>query len=109
MPQLFNPPTGFIFNANNAIVPPDNDPYLGQDWEEPYRARRIQQYFDTTDKHSLDTSAAMQADIVSLAATDLLPNSSLKHHADGRPREAGARLARQMGRRDGQGEIDRSL
>ena len=100
MPQLFNPPEGFIFNANNAIVPPDNDPYLGQDWEEPYRARRIQQYFDTTDKHSLDTSAEMQADIVSLAAKDLLPVVALAAPANERAKQALALLAKWDGAMD---------
>jgi penicillin amidase len=100
MPQLFNPPEGFVFNANNAIVPPDNDPYLGQDWEEPYRARRIQHYFDTTDKHSLDTSAAMQADIVSLAAKDLLPVVALAAAANERAKQALALLAKWDGAMD---------
>jgi penicillin amidase len=72
-PQLFNPPAGFIFNANNAVVPQDYPFFLGGDWEEPYRAQRLQQFFDRIAKHSLDTSAMMQADHVSLAARELLP------------------------------------
>jgi penicillin amidase len=72
-PQLFNPPAGFIFNANNAVVSPEYPFFLGTDWEEPYRARRLQQIFDTVPKFDLDTSAMMQADHVSLAAHDLLP------------------------------------
>ena len=27
---------------------------FGRDWEEAFRARRIQQFFDATDKHSLE-------------------------------------------------------
>ena len=100
MPQLFNPPTGFIFNANNAIVTPDNDPYLGQDWEEPYRARRMQQFFDTIDKHSLDTSASMQGDIVSLAAKDLLPILALASPSTERGKQALALLAKWDGATD---------
>jgi penicillin amidase len=73
LPQAYNPPTGFLFNANNANVADDHTPTFGHDWEENYRARRIQQFFDTIDKHSLDTSAAMQTDILSLAAIDFLP------------------------------------
>src|SRR5579883_52115 len=100
MPQIYNPPSGFIFNANNAIVPPDSDPYLGQDWEEPYRARRIQQFFDSIGKHSLDASAAMQADVVSLAAKDLLPVVALAKPADERGRQALAMLAQWDGAMD---------
>src|SRR5262249_43753953 len=66
-------PAGFAFNANNAIVGPDSAYWYGQDWEEPFRAQRLQRLFDTTDKHSLDTSAAMQADCVELVAKQLLP------------------------------------
>jgi penicillin amidase len=100
MPQIFNPPTGFIFNANNAIVAPDNDPYLGRDWEEPYRARRLQQFFDTIDKHSLDTSAAMQGDILSLAAKDLLPVVALAAPSNDRAKQALALLAKWDGAMD---------
>jgi penicillin amidase len=73
LPQAFDPPAGVLFNANNANVADDHAPTFGRDWEEAYRARRIQQLLDATHKHSLDTAAAMQADIVSLAATDFLP------------------------------------
>ena len=73
LPQLYNPAIGFAFNANNADVPDDHRPSFGQDWEETFRARRIQQFFDTIDKHSLDTSAAMQADHLSLDVKELKP------------------------------------
>jgi penicillin amidase len=100
LPQAYNPPTGFLFNANNANMPDDNVPTFGRDWEEPYRARRIQQFFDTIDKHSLDTSAAMQADLLSLAATDFLP--LLKHitPTDDRAKQALALLGTWDGRMD---------
>jgi penicillin amidase len=88
LPQAYNPQTGFLFNANNANVSDDHDPTFGRDWEEPYRARRIQQFFDTIDKHSLDTSAAMQADIVSLAASDFLPLLKRVAPADAREKQA---------------------
>src|SRR4029077_5222946 len=48
-------------------------PSFGQDWEENFRARRIQQFFDATDKHSLETSTAMQADHLSLDVKELQP------------------------------------
>ena len=92
-PQIHNPATGFAFNANNALVPPDHQPTLGEDWEEAFRARRIQQFFDTTNKHSLETSAAMQADHVSLAARELLPFLKQATPSDERARQALALLA----------------
>ena len=92
-PQLHNPDAGFVFNANNALVADDHQPTLGQDWEEAFRARRIQQFFDTIDKHSLDTSAAMQADHLSLAAKELLPFLKRVTPSDERARQALALLA----------------
>ncbi len=102
-PQVHNPDVGFIFNANNAIVPPDQFAKYGRDWEEAFRARRIQQFFDAaTAKHSLEDSAAMQADIVTLDAKDMQP--FLKSDcAERRARAPGAGAARGLGRRDGQG------
>ena len=92
-PQLHNPAAGFAFNANNAILTDGRQPLFGQDWEEAFRARRIQQFFDTIDKHSLDTSAAMQADHVSLAAKELLPFLKGVTPSDERARQALALLA----------------
>jgi penicillin amidase len=93
LPQLHNPEIGFAFNANNANVPNDHQPTFGQDWEEDFRARRIQQFMDTIDKHSLDTSAAMQADHLSLAAKALQPFIGMIAPSDERARQAQAMLA----------------
>ncbi len=102
LPQLHNPEAGFAFNANNANVPDDHQPTFGQDWEEDFRARRIQQFFDAIDKHSLETSAAMQADHLSLAARDLQPFIA-KNRPIRREGEASAGAACPLGRRHGQG------
>ena len=91
-PQLHNPETGFAFNANNADFPDDHEPNFGQDWEENFRARRIQQFFDAIDKHSLDTSAAMQADHLSLDVKDLQPFIATIAPSDDRARKAQAML-----------------
>ncbi len=72
-PHLYNPAAGFIFNANNALVGINSKYFYGADWEEPYRAMRLQQYFGGGDQQTLDSSAAMQADHVSLVARQLLP------------------------------------
>ena len=93
LPQLHNPNSGFAFNANNANVADDHQPTFGQDWDEGFRASRIQQFFDTIDKHSLDTSAAMQADRLSLAAKALQPFVARIEPSDERARQAQAMLA----------------
>ena len=91
-PQLHNPEIGFAFNANNADFPDDHEPVFGQDWEENFRARRIQQFFDAIDKHSLDTSAVMQADHLSLDVKDLQPFIAKIAPSDERARKARAML-----------------
>ena len=91
-PQLHNPETGFAFNANNANFPDDHKPSFGQDWEENFRARRIQQFFDAIDRHSLETSAAMQADHLSLDVKELQPFIATIAPSDERARTAQAML-----------------
>jgi penicillin amidase len=93
LPQLHNPESGFVFNANNANVAEDHQPSFGQNWEETFRARRIQQFFDTIDEHSLETSAAMQADHLSLAVKELQPFIAMIAPSDERARQAQAMLA----------------
>ncbi len=88
LPQLRDPPAGFIFNANNAVVPQGFSPSLGSDWTEPFRARRIQEFMDEGGAHTLDASARMQADHLSLAAKDLLPALSATPAATEQAKEA---------------------
>ncbi len=91
-PQLHNPESGFAFNANNANFPDDHKPSFGQDYEETFRARRIQQFFDAIDKHSLETSAAMQADHLSLDVRDMQPFIAMIAPSDEQARKAQAML-----------------
>ena len=82
-PQSFNPAAGFLFNANNAVTPVSEEASFGRDWEEPFRARRIQQFLDRPEKQDLDASAAMQMDHLSLAMLALKPlMASIKPSGD---------------------------
>jgi len=100
LPQAHNPDVGFLFNANNASVPKDKEAIFGQDWEETFRARRIQQFMDTIDKHSLDTSAAMQIDKISLAALAFKPLMATIAPSNERERQALALIASWNGAAD---------
>jgi penicillin amidase len=74
LPQIADPLAGYVFNTNNSVVAQDPALYFGQDWEESFRARRLQQLFNETQgKFTVARSAQMQADHLSLAAQDLLP------------------------------------
>jgi penicillin amidase len=77
-PQSFNPEQGYIVNANNKAVADDYPYFVSQDWAPPARAARISQLL--TEKMAqpgylltTDDMADIQADTVSLAARQLLP------------------------------------
>ncbi len=73
LPQQHNPTRGWIANANNRVV--DNEyPYLiTPDWPEGYRAQRVSRLLGNAAQHDSDSFATIQSDIVSPAATELLP------------------------------------
>ena len=73
LPKAFNPATGRIANANNSIVPPDYPYLITDDWEAPYRVRRILDLLDGGQPHSTATMTAIQGDRLSLMARHLLP------------------------------------
>jgi len=72
LPQEYNPPSGRLASANNRIVA-KGDFYLGSEWDLPYRVERIKALLDTTPQQSPASAAAMQADVLSPMARDLLP------------------------------------
>ncbi len=72
LPHAFNPPRGFIVNANNRIVGPDYPYFLSREWGDHYRAARIEELLGNGGKQSAETTATIQGDRVSLMARDLL-------------------------------------
>src|SRR5688572_14286879 len=72
LPRVFNPPGGAIVNANHKLTPPGYPHAISYEWQLPYRARRIEALLGAQ-KHTLESFARMQMDVVSLAAQDLLP------------------------------------
>ncbi|MGH6983494.1 MAG: penicillin acylase family protein [Stellaceae bacterium] len=72
LPQVYDPPSGVLASANNRIVAKGNF-YLGRDWDVPYRVERIRALLDATPQQSPATAAAMQADVFSSMAHELLP------------------------------------
>ncbi|MGK9231243.1 penicillin acylase family protein [Inquilinus limosus] len=73
LPQALNPRGGFIANANNPVVGPGYPYYLGDGYDEPYRARRIVELLEADGPHTVERSQAMQADTLTPEARDLLP------------------------------------
>jgi penicillin amidase len=73
LPRLFNPPSDFIVNANNKLVGDDYPYYISALWEPPSRAERITELILSKEKLSPSEIQAMQFDVVSPMARDLMP------------------------------------
>jgi penicillin amidase len=73
LPRAYNPASGAVVTANHKIVPPGYKYPITYGWQPPYRAERIGQLLDARPSHSVATFARIQADVVSLAARELLP------------------------------------
>ena len=71
MPSLVNPPSGVVVSANNAPVGADYPYYLGHDWSNGYRARRIADLLASRERHTLSDFARLQLDVLSLPALRL--------------------------------------
>lgn len=87
LPHVEDPGSGAIANANNRPAPPGGAAYLGRDWPDDSRFRRIGELLAASPKHDASGFAAMQRDTVSTFARDLLgPDSLLRRMA--RPADA---------------------
>ena len=73
LPRQFNPASHQVITANEKIVAPDYPYFLTSEWHLPYRADRIAELMAATPKHSLDSFGAIQKDVLSLAAREVLP------------------------------------
>ncbi|MEO3435218.1 penicillin acylase family protein [Inquilinus sp. CAU 1745] len=94
LPQAYNPPAGWFVNANNAVVGPDYPYLLAWEFEEPYRARRIEAMLEEISPLTVAGSQEMQLDTVSLAAAELLPLMLTIRAPDAHAAEALAALRR---------------
>lgn len=73
VPQSGNPASGTLVTANNRITAPGYPHHLTHDWFTPYRARRIEGLLADRPKHDVASMRSIQADVISLAARELMP------------------------------------
>ena len=73
MPTLFNPPTHIIATANQQIVPLGYPEYVTNNWDQGYRARRIDDLLANATNLTVADFQRIQADVVSVPATQLTP------------------------------------
>jgi penicillin amidase len=88
LPHAFNPPEGFIVTANNKVAPDSYPHLITTSFAAPYRAARIVELIRAKDKLSIDDMAAIQADVRSAQARELLPFLLKAKIADTRTRDA---------------------
>ena len=73
LPSVFNPPSGFFATANNRMVGMEYPHYLTNDWEPPYRIRRIVALLNEKLLLDHEDMARIQNDSYSGIAEALLP------------------------------------
>jgi penicillin amidase len=73
LPYVFNPPSGYIVTANNAVID-DGYPYqITEDWSYGYRARRIVDLVTSNFGIGIEGHATIQIDSYDLNAQRILP------------------------------------
>lgn len=73
LPHAYNPAKGYVATANHKVVPPNYPHHLTFEWATPHRARRIEALLKGREKHTIESFRGMQRDVLSLAATDIMP------------------------------------
>jgi penicillin amidase len=94
LPSAVNPPSGGFVNANNKIVPDTYPYFLSRDWDLPNRAERIDALLAATPVQTPASSAAIEADTLSLMAEHLVPLMTRIVEVNDAAREAIERLRR---------------
>ncbi len=72
-PTVYNPPEGFIVNANNKIVPDGYPYYVSSNWLVSFRAERIKELLLQRNKHSVESLKKIQNDVFTKEGELFLP------------------------------------
>ncbi|HEX8051199.1 MAG TPA: penicillin acylase family protein, partial [Solirubrobacterales bacterium] len=101
LPEVVDPPSGYLVTANNRLVGDEYPHHITSDWLDGFRAKRIEQLLEATEKHDLDSFEAMQTDNLSLPGIEAAARLSRLHPRGQRERSAIERL------RSWDGHLDR--
>lgn len=93
LPAVREPAEGRVVTANNRITPPGYKRFISTDWAVAHRAERITELLDASPRHSLDSFARIQADVLSRLARELLPIARAAKPESGAGRKAQQMLA----------------
>ena len=73
LPRIVAPKSGRVVNANEPVAPPNFPVFMGAEQFGDWRARRIRTMLDARPKHDRSSFGAMQVDVVSDFAREVLP------------------------------------
>ncbi|MCB0364782.1 MAG: penicillin acylase family protein [Bdellovibrionaceae bacterium] len=73
IPQSVNPPQGYLSSANQRPTDKAYPHYLGWDYPEPYRGKRIQEFLSRRERMDWTDMVDLQNDVLNIHARDILP------------------------------------
>lgn len=73
MPYIYNTQENYIATANHKTVSDAFPYYVTSYWEPPFRLQRITELLDNTDNHTIESSMAIQNDVLSVQAREMVP------------------------------------
>jgi penicillin amidase len=100
LPEVVNPESGYLVTANNRIVGDDYPHHITSEWLDGYRAKRIEELIEATEKHDLESFEAIQSDNLSLPGLEAARRLCRLHPRGQRERSAIERLRSWDGRLD---------
>jgi penicillin amidase len=92
LPEVTDPESGFVITANNRIVGDEYPHHITSDWLDGFRAKRIEEMLEATEKHDLESFEAIQNDNYSLPGVEAAARLSRLHPRGQRERSAIERL-----------------
>lgn len=98
LPEVVDPPSGFLVTANNRIVGDDYPHHITSEWLDGFRAKRIEQLLEEKEKHDVESFEAIQSDNLSLPGLEAARRLSRLHPHGQRERSAIERLRSWDGR-----------
>lgn len=73
LPKLVNPQEGFIATANNKVISDVYPYHISNNWAQPYRQMRIQEFLKEKNSLTSEDMKALQMDQMNLQAREFVP------------------------------------